>query len=212
MSHYEENNYFCCHRESCWQGNHAAWKCEFTSNGLVAEKTVPGMHLHSRWCFRNFRGKNMDSISHLSMPTYLSLVMSLCCQCHAWRWPVTSQPAQSFSDLLRIKNGSPQKTFIQDNRGSSQQQNYATEEHFWTSLGTKSGSYSSSGLDVTSPYSAYGLIHKVANNPCIWSSHHITAYIKTQIMFEVFAKVLWDSGRRDRRVQYIPWGLQGSEV
>ena len=31
-------------------------------------------------------------------------------------------------------------------------------------------------------------------------------------MFEVFTKVLWDSGRRDRRVQYIPWDLQGSEV
>ena len=153
----------------------------------------------------------MDNISsgHLSMPTYLLLVMSLCCQCHAWRWPVKSQTAQSFSDLLRIKNGSPQKSFIQDNRGSSQQQNYATEEHFWTSLGTKSGSYSSSGLDVTSPYSAYGLIHKVA----IRSSQMVLPNnIKTQMMFDVFVKVLWDSGRRDRRVQYIPWDLQGSEV
>ena len=109
----------------------------------------------------------MASSGHLSVPTPLLLVISLCCRCHAWRWPAASQTAQSFSDLLRIKNGSPQKTFIQDNKGSSQQQNYATEEHFWTSLGTKSGSYSSSGLDVTSPYSAYGLIHKVAKNPRI---------------------------------------------
>ena len=62
MSHYEENNYFCCHRESCWQGNHAAWKCEFTNNGFVAEKTVREMHLHSRWCFRNFRGKNIWTV------------------------------------------------------------------------------------------------------------------------------------------------------
>ena len=110
----------------------------------------------------------MASSGHLSVPTPLLLVISLCCRCHAWRWPAASQTAQSFSDLLRIKNGSPQKTFNQENGGSSQHQNYATEEHFWTSLGAKSASsYSSSGLDVNSPYSAYGLIHKVANNPRI---------------------------------------------
>ena len=95
------------------------------------------------------------------------LLVNICCQCHDWRWSAASQTAQSFSELLRIKNGSSQTSFIQDNRGSSQQQNYATKEHFWNFLGTKSESYSSSGLDITSPYSAYGLIHKVANNPRI---------------------------------------------
>ena len=127
--------------------NQAAWRCDW--NNIQ----------QSKWYFHKFRGKIMASIGHASL-----LLLNICSQCHAWRWPAASQTAQSFSELLRIKNGSPQKSFIQDNRGSSQQQNYATEEHFWTSLGTKSGSYSSSGLEVNSPYSSYGLIHKVAND------------------------------------------------
>ena len=136
--------------------NQAAWRCDLNNTQ------------QSIYYFHKLRGKIMASISYASL-----LLVNICCQCHAWRWSAASQTAQTFSDLLRIKNGSPQKTFIQDNRGSQQQQNYATEEHFWTSLGTKSGSYSSSGLEVTSPYSAYGLIHKVATDPRIWSSQMV---------------------------------------
>merc|ERR1719239_1949624 len=124
----------------------------------------------------------MSSTSH-HVSTSLFFVLNLSTLVHSWRWPSASQTAQSFSDLLRIKDRTPQTI-----KGSQQQQNGATMQHIWSSLGANQGSGNhimrSRGLDVSSPYSSYGLIHKV----------------------------LWDSGRRGKSVQHLPWGLKHREV
>ena len=113
----------------------------------------------------------MTSTSHhvSLLSTSLLLVVNLSTLVHSWRWPSASQTAQSFSDLLGIKDRSPQII-----KGSQQQENGATMQHIWSSLGANQGSSSghhmrSRGLDVSSPYSAYGLIHKVI---FIWSDIH----------------------------------------
>lgn len=109
----------------------------------------------------------MSSTSH-HVSTSLLFVLNLSTLVHSWRWPSASQTAQSFSDLLRIKDRTPQTI-----KGSQQQQNGATMQHIWSSLGANQGSGNhimrSRGLDVSSPYSSYGLIHKVI---FIWSDIH----------------------------------------
>ena len=100
----------------------------------------------------------MTSTSHVSLLSIsLLLVVNLSTLTQGWRWPSASQTVQSFSDLLGIKDRSPQTI-----KGS--QQNGATTKHVWSSLGAKPGPVGhkrSRGLDVISPYSPYGLIHKV---------------------------------------------------
>ena len=102
----------------------------------------------------------MTSASHVSLlSTSLLLVVNLSTLTQGWRWPSASQTVQSFSDLLGIKDRTPQTI-----KGSQQQQNGATTKHLWSSLGAKPGSVGhvrNRGLDVISPYSPYGLIHKV---------------------------------------------------
>ena len=105
----------------------------------------------------------MSSASQVS--TSLLFAVSLSTLIHGWRWPSSSQTARSFSDLLSIKDHSPQTS-----KGSQQQQNGATNTYLWSSLGARHGSGGGShvrgrGLDVSSPYSSYGLIHKVIQNP-----------------------------------------------
>ena len=140
----------------------------------------------------------MSSTSH-HVSTSLLFVLNLSTLVHSWRWPSASQTAQSFSDLLRIKDRTPQTI-----KGSQQQQNGATMQHIWSSLGANQGSGNhilrSRGLDVSSPYSSYGLIHKVIQNPQEVSSH----------LFVI--QVLWDTGRRGRTITHLPWGLQHNEV
>ena len=104
----------------------------------------------------------MTSTSHVSLLSIsLLLVVNLSTLTQGWRWPSASQTVQSFSDLLGIKDRTPQTI-----KGSQQQQNGATTKHLWSSLGAKPGSVGhvrNRGLDVISPYSPYGLIHKVIN-------------------------------------------------
>ena len=140
----------------------------------------------------------MSSASQVS--TSLLFAVSLSTLIHGWRWPSSSQTARSFSDLLSIKDHSPQTS-----KGSQQQQNGATNKYLWSSLGARHGSGGGShvrgrGLDVSSPYSSYGLIHKVIQNPQDASSH----------LFVI--QVLWDTGRRGRTITHLPWGLQHNEV
>ena len=96
--------------------------------------------------------KTYWNVSLLS--TFLLLVVNLSALTYGWRWPSASQTVQSFSDLLGIKGRTPQTI-----KGSHQQQSGATTNHLWSSLGRNKGR--SRGLDVNSPHSAYGLIHKV---------------------------------------------------
>ena len=105
--------------------------------------------------------------SHVSLlSTSTLLLVNLSSLVHAWRWPSATQTARSFSDLLRIKDRTPKTIY-----GSHQkQQNGATTKHLWSSLGANQGpvglmthNMRSRGLDVNSPYSPYGLIHKVIN-------------------------------------------------
>ena len=140
----------------------------------------------------------MSSASQVS--TSLLFAVSLSTLIHGWRWPSSSQTARSFSDLLSIKDHSPQTS-----KGSQQQQNGAINKYLWSSLGARHGSGGGShvrgrGLDVSSPYSSYGLIHKVIQNPQEASSN----------LFVI--QVLWDTGRRGRTITHLPWGLQHNEV
>ena len=137
----------------------------------------------------------MSSASQVS--TSLLFAVSLSTLIHGWRWPSSSQTARSFSDLLSIKDHSPQTS-----KGS---QNSAMNKYLWSSLGARHGSGGGShvrgrGLDVSSPYSSYGLIHKVIQNPQEAPSH----------LFVI--QVLWDTGRRGRTITHLPWGLQHNEV
>ena len=104
----------------------------------------------------------MTSTSYVSLlSTSLLLVVNLSTLTQGWRWPSASQTVQSFSDLLGIKDRSPQ-TF----KGSRQQQNGGSTKHLWSSQGANPGSVGhvrTRGLDVISPHSPYGLIHKVIN-------------------------------------------------